>query len=88
MRNLPAIACAVLLLAPIHAEEPTIAASELPQPVQAAIYRQEPKAVIIAAEKVTRSGETLYHVRFKTLATIREAVVTPDGMVKETSQAK
>jgi len=89
MKLFSALVCAGLLVSPLaRAAEPTIAAAELPEPVKAAILKVEPQAEIIAAEKVTKSGETLYHVRFKTLSTVKESTVSPDGILKETKKVE
>jgi hypothetical protein len=83
-RILQCLACLLAFaLQSVAAEDVDVAASELPKPVSDAVIKQFPQATIIAAEKETAHGETLYRVKFKVLETLGQCVVTPDGIVKE-----
>jgi hypothetical protein len=79
----------IILVAAVTAcaRQPTVAASELPKPVTEAVVKAFPDAVIIAADKSTDSGNTIYHVQFKTLETLRQCDVTADGIVQEQKRA-
>jgi uncharacterized membrane protein YkoI len=66
--------------------EEEVAIADLPQAVVDAIKKDYPNAELLAAEKETENGETLYDVEFKNDGKTLEAEVTPDGKIVEVEE--
>lgn len=81
------ILCSLLVTAalatPLWADE-TIAVTELPKEVVAAIENHLPGATLLSAEKDDEDGKLVYEVKVRTKDARHELDVTPEGTILKT----